>query len=68
MLATICGGVISGVGDALIYMQNSSTGGVLSHGHQIPPPACGFGNLTFKRWRSSLNGLRCSMWIPSFTA
>ena len=28
MLATICGGVISGVGDALIYMQNSSTGGL----------------------------------------
>ena len=27
MLATICGGVIGGVGDALIYMQNSSTGG-----------------------------------------
>ena len=31
MLATICGGVISGVGDALIYMQNSSTGGLVAH-------------------------------------
>ena len=54
MLATICGGVIGGVGDALIYMQNSSTGGAdfvvmalkavrrpgfYHHGHQIPPPA-----------------------------
>ena len=28
LLATLCGGVICGIGDALIYMQNSSTGGI----------------------------------------
>ena len=26
LLATICGGVVGGIGDALIYMNNSSTG------------------------------------------
>ena len=28
LLATICGGVVGGIGDALIYMNNSSTGGL----------------------------------------
>ena len=27
LLATICAGVVGGIGDALIYMNNSSTGG-----------------------------------------
>ena len=27
-LAIVCGGVIGGIGDALIYMQNASTGGL----------------------------------------
>ena len=34
LLATICGGVVGGIGDALIYMNNSSTGGLHHHGHQ----------------------------------
>ena len=34
LLATICGGVVGGIGDALIYMNNSSTGGLHYHGHQ----------------------------------
>ena len=36
LLATICGGVVGGIGDALIYMNNSSTGGLdfSHHGHQ----------------------------------
>ena len=49
MLATLCGGVVSGIGDALIYMQNSSTGGldfitmaIKSKRRDLP-----FGNITF---------------------
>ena len=38
LLATICGGVVGGIGDALIYMNNSSTGGL----DFLP-----FGNITF---------------------
>ena len=38
LLATLCGGVICGIGDALIYMQNSSTGGIGRQG-QAPAPA-----------------------------
>lgn len=30
LLATICGGVVGGIGDALIYMNNSSTGALTS--------------------------------------
>lgn len=49
MLATICGGVISGVGDALIYMQNSSTGGLdfITMAVKTKRPHLPFGNLTF---------------------
>ena len=49
MLATICGGVISGVGDALIYMQNSSTGGLdfITMAIKSRHPHMPFGNLTF---------------------
>ncbi|MDD4851434.1 MAG: YitT family protein [Gemmiger sp.] len=49
MLATICGGVISGVGDALIYMQNSSTGGMdfITMAIKSKYPHMPFGNLTF---------------------
>lgn len=49
MLATICGGVIGGVGDALIYMQNSSTGGMdfITMAIKSKRPHLPFGNLTF---------------------
>lgn len=49
MLATICGGVISGIGDALIYMQNSSTGGLdfITMAVKARHPHMPFGNLTF---------------------
>lgn len=49
MLATICGGVIGGVGDALIYMQNSSTGGLdfITMAIKSRHPHMPFGNLTF---------------------
>ena len=49
MLATICGGVISGVGDALIYMQNSSTGGIdfITMAVKVKHPHLPFGNITF---------------------
>lgn len=49
MLATVCGGVISGVGDALIYMQNSSTGGIdfITMAIKSKRPHLPFGNITF---------------------
>ena len=49
LLATICGGVIGGVGDALIYMQNSSTGGLdfITMAIKSRHPHMPFGNLTF---------------------
>lgn len=49
MLATLCGGVISGIGDALIYMQNSSTGGLdfITMAIKAKHPHMPFGNLTF---------------------
>ena len=49
MLAAICGGVISGIGDALIYMQNSSTGGMdfITMAIKFKHPHMPFGNLTF---------------------
>lgn len=49
MLATICGGVIGGIGDALIYMQNSSTGGLdfITMAIKAKHPHLPFGNLTF---------------------
>lgn len=49
LLATICGGVIGGVGDALIYMQNSSTGGMdfITMAIKSRFPHMPFGNLTF---------------------
>lgn len=49
MLATICGGVIGGVGDALIYMQNSSTGGLdfITMAIKSKHPHLPFGNITF---------------------
>lgn len=49
MLAAICGGVVSGIGDALIYMQNSSTGGMdfITMAVKVKHPHMPFGNLTF---------------------
>ena len=46
LLATICGGV---VGDALIYMNNSSTGGLdfITMGIKARHPHLPFGNITF---------------------
>ena len=43
LLAAVCGGVVMGIGDAQIYMQNSSTGGVdfitMAIKGQAPAPA-----------------------------
>lgn len=49
LLATVCGGAIMGVGDALIYMQNSSTGGLdfITMAVKARRPHLPFGNLTF---------------------
>jgi uncharacterized membrane-anchored protein YitT (DUF2179 family) len=49
MLAAICGGVVSGIGDGLIYMQNSSTGGMdfITMAIKSKHPYLPFGNLTF---------------------
>lgn len=49
LLATICGGVVVGIGDALIYMQNSSTGGMdfITMAIKSKHPHMPFGNLTF---------------------
>ncbi len=49
LLAALCGGVISGIGDALIYMQNSSTGGIdfVTMAIKTKHPHLPFGNLTF---------------------
>lgn len=49
LLATICGGVVGGIGDALIYMQNSSTGGIdfITMAIKTKRPYLPFGNLTF---------------------
>lgn len=49
LLATICGGVVVGIGDALIYMQNSSTGGLdfITMAIKAKHPHLPFGNLTF---------------------
>lgn len=49
LLATICGSVVSGIGDALIYMQNSSTGGIdfITMAIKAEHPHLPFGNLTF---------------------
>ena len=49
MLATLCGSVVGGIGDALIYMQNSSTGGLdfVTMAIKAKHPHLPFGNLTF---------------------
>lgn len=49
LLATICGGAIGGIGDALIYMNNSSTGGLdfITMGIKARHPRLPFGNITF---------------------
>ena len=49
LLATICGGVVGGIGDALIYMNNSSTGGLdfITMGIKAKHPHLPFGNITF---------------------
>ena len=49
LLATICGGVVGGIGDALIYMNNSSTGGLdfITMGIKARHPYLPFGNITF---------------------
>lgn len=49
LLAAICGGVVSGIGDALIYMQNTSTGGMdfITMAIKVKHPHMPFGNLTF---------------------
>ena len=49
LLATLCGGVVCGIGDALIYMNNSSTGGLdfITMGIKARHPHLPFGNITF---------------------
>lgn len=49
LLATICGGAIGGIGDALIYMNNSSTGGLdfITMGIKARHPHLPLGNITF---------------------
>ena len=49
LLATICGGVVGGIGDALIYMNNSSTGGLdfITMGIKARHPNLPFGNIMF---------------------
>ena len=49
LLATICAGVVGGIGDALIYMQNSSTGGIdfITMAVKVKHPHLPFGNITF---------------------
>ena len=49
LLATICAGVVGGIGDALIYMNNSSTGGLdfITMAIKARHPYLAFGNLTF---------------------
>ena len=49
LLATICGGVVGGIGDALIYMNNSSTGGLdfITMGSKARHPHLPCGNITF---------------------
>ena len=49
LLAAVCGGVVMGIGDALIYMQNSSTGGLdfVTMAIKVKHPHMQFGNLTF---------------------
>ena len=49
LLATICGSVVGGIGDALIYMNNSSTGGLdfITMGIKARHPHLPFGNITF---------------------
>lgn len=49
LLATICGGVVGGIGDALIYMNNSSTGGLdfITMAIKARHPHLPFGNITF---------------------
>ena len=49
LLAAVCGGVVMGIGDALIYMQNSSTGGLdfVTMAIKVKHPHMPLGNLTF---------------------
>lgn len=49
LLAALCGGVVSGIGDAMIYMQNASTGGVdfITMAVKTRRPHLPFGNITF---------------------
>lgn len=49
LLATICGGAIGGIGDALIYMNNSSTGGLdfITMGIKARHPHLPLGNIMF---------------------
>ena len=49
LLAAVCGGVVMGIGDALVYMQNSSTGGLdfVTMAIKVKHPHMPFGNLTF---------------------
>ena len=72
LLATICGGVVGGIGDALIYMNNSSTGGLdfITMGVKARHPHLPFGNITFAAALAVILAQRC--WcsrtlIPLFT-
>lgn len=49
LLATICGGAITAVGDSLIYMQNASTGGTdfVTMALKVKAPHLPLGNITF---------------------
>ena len=47
LLATICGGVVGGIGDALIYMNNSSSLPPTPGGTKARHPHLPFGNIMF---------------------
>lgn len=67
LLATICGGVVGGIGDALIYMNNSSTGGLdfITMGIKAKHPHLPLATSPLRRrWRSFCSTAQFSrMWI-----
>ena len=63
LLATICAGVVGGIGDALIYMNNSSTGGSTSSQWLSKPATRIWRSATSplrRRWPSSSSPAPCS--------
>ena len=71
LLATICAGVVGGIGDALIYMNNSSTGGLdfITMAIKARHPHLRSATSPLRRhWPSSSSPAPCSaMWTPSST-